>query len=197
MTTAAHDDSSSDPRRRYRRYGPWGCWSGGSWGWGAPRAEWGGGNGDAPGGQSWGPAWGQAYPYWAPPFVPRPVLIVLTILAFMWWWPIGLVLLVATLCRRPMFCGHRRWAGWHGTAAGPGAAWKSWFGGERPSSGNRAFDDYRADTLRRLEEEQKEFAEFLDRLRFAKDKAEFDQFMNERRNPPASTPPDATAAPAG
>jgi hypothetical protein len=55
-----------------------------------------------------------------------------------------------------------------------------------PSSGNRAFDDYRADTLRRLEEEQREFREFLDRLRFAKDKTEFDQFMTERRNRPAS-----------
>jgi hypothetical protein len=55
-----------------------------------------------------------------------------------------------------------------------------------PSSGNRAFDDYRADTLRRLEEEQREFREFLDRLRFAKDKTEFDQFMAERRNRPAA-----------
>ncbi len=57
-----------------------------------------------------------------------------------------------------------------------------------PSSGNRAFDDYRAETLRRLEEEQREFREFLERLRFAKDKTEFDQFMAERRNRPS---PDA------
>jgi hypothetical protein len=54
--------------------------------------------------------------------------------------------------------------------------------GYTPSSGNRAFDDYRADTLRRLEEEQREFRDFLTRLRAAKDKAEFDQFMAERRN---------------
>jgi hypothetical protein len=52
----------------------------------------------------------------------------------------------------------------------------------RPS-GNRAFDEYRAETLRRLEEEQREFKEFLDRLRHAKDKAEFDQFMAEHRRP--------------
>jgi hypothetical protein len=59
-----------------------------------------------------------------------------------------------------------------------------WSGGWNyaPSSGNRAFDEYRTDTLRRLEEEQREFREFLDRLRFAKDKTEFDQFMAERRN---------------
>ena len=57
-----------------------------------------------------------------------------------------------------------------------------------PSSGNHAFDEYRAETLRRLEEEQREFRYFLDRLRFAKDKAEFDQFMADRRNRPAGPP---------
>ena len=35
-----------------------------------------------------------------------------------------------------------------------------------------------------LKEEQREFKEFLQRLRFAKDRAEFDQFMAERRNRP-------------
>ncbi len=48
------------------------------------------------------------------------------------------------------------------------------------SSGNSAFDAYKADTLRRLEEEQASFEEFLKRLREAKDKAEFDQFIDER-----------------
>jgi hypothetical protein len=42
----------------------------------------------------------------------------------------------------------------------------NWWG--QPSSGNRAFDDYRADTLRRLEDEQREFKEFLKRLRVAR-----------------------------
>jgi hypothetical protein len=51
-----------------------------------------------------------------------------------------------------------------------------------PSSGNRAFDEYRSETLKRLEEEQREFRDFLERLRFAKDKTEFDQFMSDRRN---------------
>jgi len=58
----------------------------------------------------------------------------------------------------------------------------------QPSSGNRAFDEYRAETLRRLEEEQKEFGAYLDRLRFAKDKAEFDQFMAELRQRPSASP---------
>lgn len=61
--------------------------------------------------------------------------------------------------------------------------------GAQPSSGNRAFDEYRAETLRRLEDEQREFMEFLDRLRHAKDKSEFDQFMAERRGMRDVTPP--------
>jgi uncharacterized protein DUF2852 len=61
---------------------------------------------------------------------------------------------------------------------------EQWGGrGFRASSGNRAFDEYRDETLRRLEEEQREFTAFLDRLRHAKDKAEFDQFMAEHRRP--------------
>lgn len=48
------------------------------------------------------------------------------------------------------------------------------------STGNTAFDAYKADTLSRLEEEQKNFESFLARLREAKDKAEFDDFMDER-----------------
>jgi Protein of unknown function (DUF2852) len=52
---------------------------------------------------------------------------------------------------------------------------------QQPTSGNRSFDDYRQDTLHRLEEEQRHFQDFLARLRMAKDQAEFDQFMTERR----------------
>ncbi len=57
-----------------------------------------------------------------------------------------------------------------------------------PSSGNAAFDNYRSETLKRLEDEQKEFTGFLERLRRAKDQAEFDQFMAERRDKPAGEP---------
>ena len=48
------------------------------------------------------------------------------------------------------------------------------------STGNSAFDHYKAETLRRLEDEQGAFEAFLARLREAKDKAEFDQFMDDR-----------------
>ena len=57
-----------------------------------------------------------------------------------------------------------------------------WFG--PTPSGNRAFDEYRSETLKRLEEEEREFKDFLARLRFAKDRAEFDQFMADRRQRP-------------
>ena len=49
------------------------------------------------------------------------------------------------------------------------------------SSGNIAFDEYREQTLQRLEEEQREFKEFLRQLRMAKDRTEFDRFMAKRR----------------
>ncbi len=39
------------------------------------------------------------------------------------------------------------------------------------SSGNTAFDSYRDETLKRLEDEQKEFHAFVERLRRAKDQA--------------------------
>ena len=63
-----------------------------------------------------------------------------------------------------------------------------------PSSGNHAFDEYRSETLQRLEEEQREFKEFLQRLRFAKDRAEFDQFMAERRKGASDQGPQPQAS---
>ncbi len=66
-----------------------------------------------------------------------------------------------------------------------GGPWSS-----APFSGNRAFDEDRAETLRRLEDEQREFGDFLERLCFAKDKNDFDAFMAEHRSRPApETPP--------
>ena len=49
----------------------------------------------------------------------------------------------------------------------------------RPT-GNTAFDGYRRETLKRLEEEQEAFEEFLAQLRQAKDQKEFDDFMAQR-----------------
>ena len=111
----------------------------------------------------------------------KPAWIALIILGFIVWWPLGLATLVYSIWSRRMGCGHSRSFNW-GQARYMGSPW-------HPSSGNRAFDEYRAETLRRLEEEQREFREFLERLRMAKDKAEFDQFMADRRNRSADAPP--------
>ena len=91
------------------------------------------------------------------------------VLAFILVWPVGLALLAYMIWSKRMFsgsCRNRMTMTRHAATT------------LRPT-GNSAFDAYKADTLRRLEEEQDRFEAFLDRLRDAKDKAEFDQFMNE------------------
>jgi Protein of unknown function (DUF2852) len=129
----------------------------------------------------------------------RPAWIALMILGFMAWWPLGLAVLAFLIGSGRMGCG-RYGSHWEHKMTrlqdkmdrvrekmdrvGGGNWW-----GQSPSSGNRAFDEYKADTLQRLEEEQREFREFLARLRFAKDRAEFDQFMAERRNRPTPEAP--------
>jgi hypothetical protein len=50
---------------------------------------------------------------------------------------------------------------------------------------NIAFEEYRRATLDRLGDDERAFQDFLDRLRHAKDRAEFDQFMAERKSAPA------------
>jgi hypothetical protein len=135
-----------------------------------------------------------------PTFFWSPAWIVAMILGFIFWWPLGLVILGITIGSRKMGC----WSGrgydrWHDRMQDKMDRMRSKVesfgqGGWGSSSGNRAFDDYRADTLRRLEEEQREFRDFLQRLRMAKDKSEFDQFMAERRNRPS---PPETSAPQG
>jgi len=159
-----------------------------AWGQGprgnAPRDPWGT---PAPGYQGAG-----APPFWHPAGMSRPVAIAATVFGFILWWPIGLALLFYMIGSGRMGCSARkaRYRNWQD--ASPFSDWKSWaYGGNRSaSSGNHAFDEYKSETLRRLEEEQKEFGAFLERLRFAKDKAEFDQFMSERRSRPASPPAD-------
>lgn len=48
------------------------------------------------------------------------------------------------------------------------------------TSGNTRFDAYREKMMHRLEQEQTEFDGFLTRLRDAKDKSEFDRFLEDR-----------------
>jgi hypothetical protein len=146
--------------------------------------------------------------------------VVLTVLAFIWWWPVGLLALGFFIARRryargelyagegPMLGLNHRVDRWERKMARAqqkvervrgmmqrysGGGGNGWFAA--PSSGNHAFDAYREETLKRLEDEQHEFKDFLERLRLAKDRAEFDQFMAARRKtydaPPAPEPPPA------
>ena len=125
--------------------------------------------------------------------------LVLMILGFIWWWPLGLLILGYLIARhkfgywrRPMYAGNGPMSDWDCHMDRWEERWDrkmarmqekmervrdrmeryrsrgGWFGSS--SSGNRAFDDYRSETLKRLEEEQREFKEFLERLRFAKDR---------------------------
>jgi uncharacterized protein DUF2852 len=135
-------------------------------------------------------AWGHRG-YGPPMWRWHPGWIALMILGFIFWWPVGLVILGIAIGSRKMGCwsgrGYDRWQDRMQDKMDRMRTKMDNFatgGGWAPSSGNRAFDEYRTDTLRRLEEEQREFREFLQRLRMAKDKSEFDQFMAERRNRP-------------
>jgi hypothetical protein len=88
-------------------------------------------------------------------------------------WPIGLAILGYMIWSGQMGCRqHKR--GWKREHWGGG------FRGRHSSSGNMAFDEYRDATLRQLEEDQREFTAFLDKLRRAKDQREFDDFMADR-----------------
>jgi Protein of unknown function (DUF2852) len=110
----------------------------------------------------------------------KPAWIALMILGFVYWWPIGLATLTFLFGSGRMGSwksgGMSRWYGGMDQMRNVGTWWQP------TRSGNQAFDKYRTETLRRLEEEQHEFQDFLRRLRMAKDKGEFDQFMAERRD---------------
>ncbi len=95
------------------------------------------------------------------------------VLGFIFFWPVGLALLAYMIWSKRMFgksCSrHSR----HYQMRRSGHA-------AMKTSGNSAFDSYKNETLQRLEQEQEAFEAFLQRLRDAKDKAEFDEFMEDR-----------------
>jgi len=101
--------------------------------------------------------------------------IVAMVLGFIVFWPLGLALLAYLIWSKRMFS-----KSCNGRSARDHQGWQRHGNHAFRPTGNTAFDAYRAETLRRLEDEQKTFESFLDRLREAKDKAEFDQFMEDR-----------------
>jgi hypothetical protein len=153
----------------------------------------------------------------------RPAWIVLMVLGFIVYWPIGLAVLAYIIWsgRMGFGCGwhhrhgnmeqwraqaiervnrtfdrmERKRARWEERAQRYGGT-RGWGQGEGlRETGNRAFDEYRTDALRKLEEEANEFRAFLERLRMARDRAEFDEYLKERRNRPAGGPADGTQPP--
>ena len=98
----------------------------------------------------------------------RVAWLVAMVTGFILFWPIGLAILAYMIWSKRMGCTswnrHNRRNRMH-----------------RGATGNTAFDSYREETLKRLEEERDAFLGFLEELRSAKDRAEFDQFMARRR----------------
>jgi Protein of unknown function (DUF2852) len=118
-----------------------------------------------------------------------PLNVVLTVAGFVAWWPLGAAMIAW------MIWGDRMQAWWNRNgdqvkSFDPVGAMKSasqGFGGFKPT-GNAAFDDYRAQTLARLEEErrkladeERQFGDFIAELRKARDKEEFERFMVARK----------------
>jgi hypothetical protein len=138
--------------------------------------------------------------------MPKPFLILCMVAGFILFWPIGLAVLGYMLWSRRMGCasnrhfsGERGWGGqsrWEAKSQRfmekMNTKMERWGQRQSPvfqSTGNAAFDEYREETLRRLEDEAGEFHAFMSRLRMARDKAEFDQYMADRKAANTSEPP--------
>jgi len=92
------------------------------------------------------------------------------VIGFIFFWPAGLAILAYMIWSKRMNGRHFSCNRQHRSAHHR----------RFRTTGNTAFDAYKDQTLKRLEEEQQAFETFLDQLRAAKDKTEFDQFMDER-----------------
>ena len=142
-----------------------------------------------------------------------PLEIVAVVLGFIVCWPIALAIIAYKFYQRKtgapdlQTVASAKWdearqtmasgpwggrgysCGWRGTGS---SRWSGYYG---PPTGNSAFDDWKASELRRLDEERRkleeahrEFSEFVEAVRRAKDREEFERFMAERRARPAGGP---------
>jgi hypothetical protein len=141
-----------------------------------------------------------------------PFEIIAMVLGFVVFWPIGLAILFYKIWQRRhggpdlQTLAADRWQDAR-NMMGSNQPWaSSWgCGGVRragrfytSTTGNMAFDEWRTAELARLDEErrkldeaQREFAEYVDAIRRAKDRDEFDRFMAERRARPTNSGPEA------
>jgi hypothetical protein len=88
-------------------------------------------------------------------------------------WPVALLIAGFVMLRAQM----RHWRGFSNERSGLPIS-DRW---ARPSR-NSVFEDYRAATLRNLDEERSNFRDFVGRMRKSRDKEEFDRFIAERRS---------------
>ena len=116
--------------------------------------------------------------------------IALMVVSFIVFWPVGLAVLAYMIWSKRMFsksCRRHRDDEYRVDVRLNRHRFRT--------SGNTAFDAYKADTLERLEREQDDFESFLKRLRDSKNKAEFDAYMEERARAARDVPQDDPAAP--
>lgn len=130
----------------------------------------------------------------------KPIEVVAMILGFIWWFPIGLAILFWKFWQsKTRYSGdfgqfaQEKWGEFEQRAGLRGMARNM---GDWPrSSGNAAFDDWRKAELERLAQErrkifeaEKAFEDYLDGLRRAKDREDFERFMANRAKPDQPSP---------
>ncbi|MEN5275372.1 DUF2852 domain-containing protein [Brucella sp. TWI432] len=122
--------------------------------------------------------------------------IALMVLGFIFFWPLGLAMLAYIIWGDRLGDFKRqvneKTDSMFGSFRNCGKSESFGFGG---STGNAAFDDWRREELERLAEERRkleearaDFEAYAQELRRARDKEEFDRFMNERRANGKRTP---------
>ena len=117
-----------------------------------------------------------------------PLTIVGTVLGFMIFWPLGLAMIAYVIWGdRFMKEGQELTTKLRDAGRNVGLNRAGFSAAGFTRTGNVAFDDYREETLRRLEAErrelenqEREFSDFMRELRRARDKEEFDRFMDSR-----------------
>ena len=122
-----------------------------------------------------------------------PLTIALMVIGFIAFWPIGLAILGYIMWGEKFGGSAEKAQGYWNKGCGfmRNTTKNAGFGQSHrdfSTSGNAAFDDYRADQLKRLEEERARldaeidaFHDYMANLRRAKDREEFDRFMSEHR----------------
>ena len=125
-----------------------------------------------------------------------PATIALMVLGFIFFWPLGLAMLAYIIWGDRLGDFKRqvneKTDSVFGSFRNCGKSESFGFGG---TTGNAAFDDWRREELdrlaeerRKLEEARADFEAYAQELRRARDKEEFERFMNERRANGKRTP---------